>query len=98
MLVTLKYANSKQIPFTKSLESGVNIVHFYLNNLVCCRFLMEGFVSNECGRFLFLLDAIAAAAATPIGPETNQLRMFYQLYFLYYYLLLLFIILCLYSV
>ncbi len=40
----------------------------YLNKRVCCRFRMDGLVSNECGRFRFFPVAIAAAAATPIGP------------------------------
>jgi hypothetical protein len=40
----------------------------FLSNRFCCLFLIEGFVSNECGLFLFLEDAIAAAAATPTGP------------------------------
>lgn len=29
---------------------------------------MDGLVSNECGRLRFFADAMAAAAATPIGP------------------------------
>jgi hypothetical protein len=29
---------------------------------------MEGFVSNECGRFLFFDDVMAAAAAIPTTP------------------------------
>jgi hypothetical protein len=35
----------------------------------CWRFLIEGFVSNECGRFRFFDDVIAAAAATPTTPD-----------------------------
>jgi len=41
----------------------------YLSKRVCCLFLTEGFVSNTWGRFLFLAVAMAAAAATPMGPE-----------------------------
>jgi hypothetical protein len=33
---------------------------------------MDGFVSNECGRFLFLDDTIAAAAAIPTGPDRHK--------------------------
>ena len=38
-------------------------------SLVCWRLRIDGFVSNECRRRRFLLvEDIAAAAATPIGP------------------------------
>lgn len=33
---------------------------------------MDGFVSNECGRFLFFDDTIAAAAAIPTGPDRHK--------------------------
>ena len=45
----------------------------YRNNRVCCLFLIDGFVSNECGLFLFFPVAIAAAAATPMGPAKDQI-------------------------
>lgn len=32
----------------------------FLKRRFCCRFLIDGFVSNECGLFFFLADAIAA--------------------------------------
>lgn len=41
----------------------------FLSNLFCWRFLMDGLVSNEWGRFLFFADTMAAAAATPTGPK-----------------------------
>ena len=44
----------------------------YLRSLVCCRFRLDGFVSNLCGCFLFLHDNTAAAAATPIGPANKK--------------------------
>lgn len=47
-------------------------IHSNLNKRVCCLFLIEGFVSKECGLFLFLAVAMAAAAATPIGPDHNN--------------------------
>lgn len=39
-----------------------------LSKRVCCLFLMDGLVSNEWGLFRFFAVAIAAAAATPMGP------------------------------
>lgn len=33
---------------------------------------MDGFVSNECGRFRFFDDTIAAAAAIPTGPDRHK--------------------------
>ena len=43
------------------------------SNRVCCRFRIDGLVSKEWGRLRFLPVAIAAAAATPIGPERERL-------------------------
>ena len=56
-----------------TLTENSSIIAFnFLNNLVCCLFLMEGFVS-KVWLFLFLfVDWIAAAAATPTGPDEYQ--------------------------
>lgn len=47
----------------------------YRRSLVCCRFLIDGLVSKECGRFRFFPVAMAAAAATPIGPEQRNINI-----------------------
>lgn len=44
----------------------------FLVSLVVWRLRMEGFVSNEWLRRLRFALAIAAAAATPTGPKSNQ--------------------------
>lgn len=52
-----------------------NIVNVcsYLWSLVCWRFRIDGFVSNEWSLLRFFPDDdIAAAAATPIGPVKNK--------------------------
>ena len=36
---------------------------------------MEGFVSNEWGRFRFFPVAMAAAAATPMGPVWKEIKV-----------------------
>ena len=47
----------------------------YLSSRVCCLFLLDGLVSKWCGCFRFLPEAIAAAAATPMGPViVNQIN------------------------
>lgn len=38
---------------------------------------MEGFVSNECGRFRFFDDTMAAAAATPTGPVNTRKSVYF---------------------
>ena len=38
----------------------------FLRSLVCCLFLIEGFVSNEWDLFRFFVDEMAAAAAIPV--------------------------------
>ena len=44
----------------------------FLRSLVCCLFLIEGFVSKEWDLFLFFVDEMAAAAAIPVVPaEAN---------------------------
>lgn len=35
---------------------------------------MDGFVSNECGLFLFFAETMAAAAAIPTGPNKNAFK------------------------
>ncbi|KAH9416117.1 hypothetical protein DERP_000614 [Dermatophagoides pteronyssinus] len=45
----------------------------YFNIKVCCLFLIEGLVSNVCGRLRFFAVAIAAAAAIPTGPKEKKL-------------------------
>lgn len=47
-------------------------------NRVCWRLRIDGFVSNECGLLRFLAVAIAAAAATPIGPRIIVGKKFYD--------------------
>ena len=56
------------------MTSNLSFFHSqsHLISLVCCRFLIEGFVSKECGRFRFFPVAMAAAAATPIGPAAKS--------------------------
>ena len=44
----------------------------FLSSRVCCLFRIDGLVSKECGRFRFLAEAIAAAAAIPTGPNNNN--------------------------
>lgn len=51
-----------------------------LSSLVCWRFRIDGFVSNECKRRRFLPEAIAAAAATPAGPNINNQKTISLLY------------------
>ena len=44
----------------------------FLRSLVCCLFLIDGFVSKECDLFLFFVLEMAAAAAIPVVPaEAN---------------------------
>lgn len=50
-------------------ENTAQLTFNFRNNRFCCRFRMEGLVSNEWGRFLFLAETMAAAAAIPTGPE-----------------------------
>lgn len=51
----------------KDITKNTNLI-----NLVCWRRRMEGFVSKECGLLRFFPVAMAAAAATPIGPENTN--------------------------
>lgn len=57
--------------FHKSLNN-YNLTLSFRSNRLCCRLRMDGFVSNECGLFLFLDDTIAAAAAIPTGPDRHK--------------------------
>lgn len=41
-------------------REGGELTLNFLKRRFCCLFLIDGFVSNECGLFFFLADAIAA--------------------------------------
>lgn len=57
---------------TRIVYSSIVALNFRINR-VCCRLRIDGFVSNECGRLRFFAVAIAAAAATPIGPVQREI-------------------------
>lgn len=52
---------------TRIVNSSI-VCRNFLSSRVCCRFLIEGFVSNWWGRLRFFADAIAILAAIPTGP------------------------------